>query len=322
MTVEREYVVPTLLNRQDHPHHDYDPLNQDRLRITWPDGAPVAVCVIVVLEHLEWFEPEDGFVSPSLAGGYGRRPHPDITMWSHREYGHRVGIFRLLDALRQYGVRPTVAIDALTAQHYPALVQHCDEAGAEFVAHGWSVSRMVTDAMTGAAERSYIDRSVEAVRAATRSDVVGWFGPEYGESRRTPSLLAEAGMRYVCDWVNDEQPYRMTTPSGELYSLPVSYPLDDADALWDRRLKIGDWVRIACESFDQLALDGMSNGRLLTLVLRPWLTGQAFRAGCVSDILGHISSSGNAWFATGGQIVDSYRAQTLPSPRQPSGKKS
>src|SRR5205807_2746846 len=155
-------------------------------RITWPGGAPVAVCVIIVLEHLEWFEPEDGHVSPSLAGGYGRRPHPDITMWSHREYGHRVGIFRLLDALRQYGVRPTVAIDALTAQHYPILVQHCNAAGAEYVAHGWSVSRMVTDAMTEAEERSYIRKSVEVVGAATQSDVAGWFGPEYGESRRTP----------------------------------------------------------------------------------------------------------------------------------------
>jgi len=278
--------------------------------------------VIVILEHLEWFEPEDGHVSPSLAGGYGRRPHPDITMWSHREYGHRVGIFRLLDALRQHGVRPTVAIDALTAQHYPILVQHCNAAGAEYIAHGWSVSRMVTDAMTEAEERSYIRKSVDVVGAATQSDVAGWFGPEYGESRRTPSLLADAGMRYVCDWVNDEQPYRMTTPSGEMYALPVSYPLDDADALWDRRIKVGDWVRIACETFDRLALDGVGNGRVLTLVLRPWLTGQAFRAGCVSDILHHISSSNNAWFATGAQIVDSYREQALHFRSQRAGDKS
>ncbi len=114
----------------------------------------------------------------------------------------------------------------------------------------------------------------------------------------------------------------MMTPSGELYALPVSYPLDDADALWDRRIKVGDRVRIVCETFDQLALDGMSNGRLLTLVLRPWLTGQAFRAGCVSDILDHISSSSNAWYATGGQIIDSNHAQARRCLSQPSGEKS
>jgi hypothetical protein len=176
--------------------------------------------------------------------------------------------------------------------------------------------------MDEVAERAYIRASVDVVRNATQSDVVGWFGPEYGESRRTPSLLAEAGMRYVCDWVNDEQPYRMTTPSGELYALPVSYPLDDADALWDRRLKVDDWVRIGCETFDQLAVDGADNGRVVTIVLRPWLTGQAFRAGCVSNLLHHIVSSNHAWFATGAEIVDSYREQALQFRSQRSGEKS
>jgi hypothetical protein len=151
---------------------------------------------------------------------------------------------------------------------------------------------------------------------------VGWFGPEYGESRRTPSLLAEAGVRYVCDWLNDEQPYRMTTPSGELYSLPVSYPLEDVNALHDRRITVGEWLRTGREAFDRLALDGARTGRVLTLVLHPWLTGQAFRADVVTEMLRHITTSGNAWPATGGQIVDAYRAQVVAPRTQPSGEPS
>ncbi len=322
MTTDPEYVVPSLRTRQDHDHYDYSPLDERRARIVWPGGAPVAVCVVVVLEHLEWFEPEDGYVSPSLAGGYGRRPHPDVTMWSHREYGHRVGIFRLLEALQQHDLRPTVAMDALTALHYPILVQHCSDAGSEFVAHGWSVSRMITDAMPEATERDYIAESLRVLRSVAPADVVGWFGPEYGESRRTPSLLANAGVRYVCDWLNDEQPYRMTTPSGELYSLPVSYPLEDVNALHDRRLKVDDWLRTVREAFDRLAADGARTGRVLTLVLHPWLTGQAFRADAVTEALRYITTSRHAWPATGAEIVDAYRTQ-VPAPlTRPSGAPS
>src|SRR5262249_18458846 len=160
----------------------------------------------------------------------------------HREYGHRVGIFRLLEALEECAVRPTVAMDAITAQYYPILVQHCSDAGSEFIGHGRSVSRMITDAMTEETERAYIAESLRVLRSVAPSEVEGWFGPEYGESRRTPSLLADARVRYVCDWLNDEQPYRMTTSSGELYSLPMSYPLEDVNALHDRRIKVDEWL--------------------------------------------------------------------------------
>ena len=309
MTLDHSYVVPTLRRGLDHGHHVYLPLNDTRPRLTWPGGVPVALCVIVTLEHVEWKDPEGSYVSPMLAGGYGKRPHPDITRWSHREYGHRVGVFRILEVLSRYGVTPTVAMDAITARHYPFLVKHFLGLGAEFVGHGISASRMITSRMSQAEERDYIVESLEALRTATDGPLQGWFGPEYGESVHTPALLAEAGVRYVCDWVNDEQPYRMSAPTGELYALPITYPLDDVNALWDRRVEGRSWSASVRDAFDRLRLDGEENGRLLVLNLHPWLTGQAFRIRHVDEALAHIISSGAVWAATGSEIVDWYASQ-------------
>ena len=223
----------------DHQHYDWSPFNQQRGVLRWPNDARVAVCVIVTLEHMEWSPPSGTYQNPVLSGGYGASPFPDVTRWSHREYGHRVGIFRLLDLLQKHGLKPTVAMDVLTAQNYPFLVRHCQSKGCEIIGHGMSVSRLITSNMSEDEERKYIETSIRELANATGAPPRGWLGPEYGESARTPQLLAQAGIEYVCDWTNDEQPFPVKTPEGELFALPVMLPLDDVNALWDRRVTIG-----------------------------------------------------------------------------------
>jgi peptidoglycan/xylan/chitin deacetylase (PgdA/CDA1 family) len=218
--VDRDYAFPEPRPGMDHEHYDWSPLNASRAPLRWPENARVALCVIVTLEHLEWSRPPGAFQLPTLAGGYGPGPFPDVTAWSHREYGHRVGIFRVLDVLARHGVTPTIAMDVLTAEHYPFLVRHCLGRGAEIIAHGISVSRMITSRMSEEEEQDYIQTSVQRLTRATGKAPAGWLGPESGESTRTPGLLAEAGIRYVCDWVNDEQPYPLKVPRGELQPCP------------------------------------------------------------------------------------------------------
>ena len=104
--------------------------------LKWPGDARIAFCVIVNLEHMEWNPPEDSYQSPTLAGGLGPRPFPNYASFSHREYGHRVGIFRVLDVLERHGIKPTIAMDAMTADNYPYLVRHCQDRGCEFIGHG------------------------------------------------------------------------------------------------------------------------------------------------------------------------------------------
>ena len=269
MPAERSYVFPELHQGMDHDHYDWSPQNATRAAIEWPEKTRVALCVIVTLEHMEWGSYPGSYQAPNLAGGYGPGPFPNVTAWSHREYGNRVGIFRVLDVLDKYGIKPTVAMDALTAEHYPFLVRHCMERRCEIIGHGISVNRMITSRMSEEEERAYIRTSMDALIRATGKPPVGWLGPEYGESARTPALLAQSGIRYVCDWVNDEQPYPLKVPEGKLYALPFELPLDDIYALWDRHIDIDRYGEMIKETFDTLYREGANNGRLLVMNLHP-----------------------------------------------------
>ena len=307
MAADRNYAFPEFRAGMDHDHYDWSPLNATRPKLEWPNKARVALCVIVVLEHAEWKQPPDNFQVANLAGGYGWGPFPDVTAWSHREYGNRVGVFRVLDVLEKHGIQPTIALDALTAEHYPFIVRHCVKRNCEIIAHGISVNRMITSRMTEDEERLYIRTSIDALTRATGKAPTGWLGPESGESTRTPQLLAEAGIRYVCDWANDEQPYRMNVSAGALHALPVSLPLDDLNALWERHIDIDRYEAMIRETFETLHREGADNGRLLALTLHPFMIGQPFRIGVLDAALGHIVKHDGVWTATGSEIVESSR---------------
>ena len=286
----------------DHEHYDYSPV-VSRKRLRWPRKARVAVATIVVLDHLD-FAPPEGSVQPP---GLYHRPLPEYWAFSLRQYGLRVGVYRVLETLARHGVTPTIAIDALTAENCPYLVEHCLRQGFEIMAHGIAVSRMITSRMTEAEERRYIRDSLDAVSRATGTAPVGWLGPEFGESAATPRLLAEAGVRYVCDWANDEQPYPMKVPAGELFALPLILDLDDVFALRDRRFPVDGYARYLKEAFDRIYRDAAKSGRLLVLTIHPYLMGQPFRIGYLDDALHHVMRRKGVWTASAGEIVDWYR---------------
>ena len=291
----------------DHEHYDWSPMIK-RGVLKWPGDARVALCVIVNLEHMEWSVREGSYQAPGLSGGATPLPFPNYIGFSHREYGHRVGIFRVLKVLEKHGIRATIAMDSLTAQHYPYLVDYCKEHGCEFIGHGISVSRMITGNMSEPEEREYIREAVDVLSTATGSAPLGWLGPEYGESSRTPQHLAEAGLRYVCDWTNDEQPYPLKSPEGEAYALPIMLELDDVNALWDRKVAIGRYRDMLKDAFDAVYSDAAQSGRLLVLNLHPWLIGQPFRARYLDNALEHMTRRQGVWAATGSEIIDWYRA--------------
>ncbi len=298
MPAERRYGM-------DHSHHQWSPISTRGI-LRWPDNARVALCVIVTLEHTEWDPPEGSF-SADVAGGLGARPFPDYARYSHRNYGHRVGIFRVLDVLQRHGIKPTVAMDLQTAENYPYLVRHCLDRGCEIIGHGISASQMISGNMPEGEESEYIQASIEALRRATGKAPSGWMGPHYGESARTPDLLAQAGISYVCDWANDEQPYPMKEAPGELFALPSMLELDDIHALWTRRVTVDRYALLLKEGFDTMYRDGAQNGRLLVLNFHPWLVGQPFRIGYIDDALAHMVKNQGVWAATGSEIIDWYR---------------
>ncbi len=283
----------------DHPHHAWSPITT-RGKLSWPNNAKIALCVIITLEHTEWEQPE-GSYSADQAGGLGVRPFPDYPRFSHREYGHRVGIFRVLDTLERLGIKATIAMDTQTAEGYPFLVKHCQDRGCEIIAHGVSGSQMITGNMSVEEETVFIRSSRDKMQAATGNVPRGWHGTDYGESNRTPDLLRQAGFDYVTDWVNDEQPYPMRDG---LTALPTMLEMDDLFTLSQRRVTIDRFAQSVADAFDTMYRESDTSGRLLTMNLHPWLIGQPFRIGYLEEALRHIMGHDGVWAATGSEIVD------------------
>ena len=273
--------------------------------LRWPGDRGLAVVPLINLEMVEDPLPQ-GWPQIHSVGGGLIRDFPNISRVSTREYGHRVGIFRLVDALKRHGIRPTVAIDVVTAESYPYLVDHLRDAGSEFVAHGLSVTRPITSAMTLEQERDYIAETLERLGAcAIRA--TGWFGPEYGESTRTPQLLGEAGLGYVCDWANDEQPYAMTTP-GDLVAMPLWADFDDQTVLVNRMCNLDMFEDHFKKALTQLQRDGDSTARLLHYCVRPWVSGASLRMAMFERVLEHMSAMGGVWTPTAGEVVCAWKA--------------
>ncbi len=291
--------------------HDYYPPTPivARAPLCWPNGARLAFAIVVSVEFYELQPRAEAFIPPNLPGGFGRGPYPDFRNYTHREYGPRVGIFRLLELLGSRGIKATAAIDARTALERPIIAQHCRQAGWEIAAHGRAVTDVISNDMMEAKERLYIEAAIGALRAATGEAPRGWHGPEYGESSRTPRLLADSGIEYVLDWPNDEQPYRMQCGDRSLIALPMACDLDDVIAHWQHKISMPRWRRAVIEAVDQLRADGERNGRLLILNLHPWLMGQAFRSTYLAEVLDHVRTCPDVWIATTGEIASAYRAQ-------------
>lgn len=284
---------------QDHGHYAWSPI-VTRPPLHWPDQARVAFCVIVNLEHWDWR-------LPTGVPGPPNSDQPNISAFSQHEYGNRVGIFRLFRLLDRYGIKPVVAMDQTIAEHNPFLVRECQRRGLEFIAHGTTARRVIHAAMTREAERDYIRQSIQAIERATGTRPVGWSGPEFRESVHTPGLLAAEGIRYVCDWSNDEQPYSMTVDQGELFSLGVDLDLDDVFIHLDGRRLIDEYRQIVQDTFDGLYRDGRDSGRLMVLNLHPWIMGQPWRSKYLDRALAHISRYSGVWKASGSDIVDWYK---------------
>ncbi len=281
--------------RMDHPHYRYSAL-PSRPKLVWPGGARVAVCVYLYFEYAEVVPAENAIRDPR----FNARSAPDIRMHSWHDYANRIGIFRILDLLDRVGFTATVAANAEAAERTPYLVEAFRRRGYEFAAHGPSVGRMVSSRMTEAAERQLIGESVARLQAATGTRPTGWFAQDFGESAATPSLLAEAGLDYVADWPNDDQPYRM---DGGLVALPNQAAWDDLQLVWDRRLQMPRYRSIVTEAFTRLHAEAGESGRFFSLPIHPWLLGAPHRIAYLEAVVEAIAGTSGIWQATAGAVA-------------------
>lgn len=287
----------------DHDLYPFSPM-PDRPPLDWPGGARIAFAPVVYLEHWELDPPAGTVRDPRFRDPFGDF-RPDIRTHTWREYGARIGIFRILEVLDRYGLTATVAASASALKHYPQLVETCLTRGWEFVAHGTHATRMASSAMTEAEERTFIAGSADAVERATGRRPRGWISQDWGQSARTPHLLAGAGFRYLADWPNDDQPYWMTTQP-PILSIPCQSELDDVQLLWHRRVLTPHYPGLVEEAFRVLHAEG---GRSFQLGLHPWLMGMPHRIRYLDEALDRLGRFQHVWNTTLGGIADYLHAE-------------
>jgi len=297
--------VPSL--GMDHPHYRYSPLPA-RPRLVWPDDARLAVTVYL---HLEYFSMAQG---PSIVRDprYNSRAWPDVLHHSWFEYGNRVGIFRILDVLREHGVRITVPANAVAAERNPRVVEQLAELGAEFIGHGLTATEMQSSRMSAAEEAKFIAESARRLEVATGARPRGWMSQDYGTSTNTPRLIAEAGFDYCADWANDDQPYWMAYPG--LVSVPNHLLWNDIFTVWDRYVPLVHYPDLIAAGGRRLAEEGASSGRFMSIGLHPWIMGASHRIKYLEMALADLATVPGIWFATAGEVAAHFAATSEQDP--------
>jgi allantoinase len=289
----------------DQTHHAFRTLTEGP-RFAWPDGARIALTVTLVLDYWELDPPKDASRDPRIVSPLGSF-FPDWLTWSQREYGARVGIFRVLEVLDRFALTPSVALGAAASVRYPELIDELTRRNACFMAHGTFATRRITSGMTEAQERAHIAESREVVRGATGAAPVGWCGQDFSESARTPALLAEAGFTYTTDWASDDRPFLLGPYHGHrLVALPPQPEWNDLECMWLRRVTPPVWADGVAEAFAALHDEG---GATFNLTLHPWITGQAHRIRWLREAVTRVLGLPGVWRTTTDAVVARAREQ-------------
>ena len=284
----------------DHSRYAWSML-EDRDPVQWPEEKKVALWVNISLQFFPLNQKDKTFQVP---GGM-RMPYPDLRHFSLQDYGNRVGIYRILRILDKYGLKPTIAMNAQVAQNYPALRDRIVARGDEIIAHGLHMDALHHSGISPELERERVHQTLKILREQTGQSVQGWLSPGKSQSFITPELLAENGIRYMCDWVNDALPYTFHTNGGDLVALPLSTELEDTFILINNLHPTQSYVEQINDAMYFLRREAHSKGgRLLALSIHPWLLGQPHRIKQFEAMIQALTAHDDVWCATSSEIIN------------------
>jgi peptidoglycan/xylan/chitin deacetylase (PgdA/CDA1 family) len=284
-----------------HERFDYSPI-VDRRPWKLPKGARIAVWTIVNIE--EW-DIEKPMARQYLTAPQGVAVVPDVPNWAWHDYGMRVGFWRLLEALNRRRIRATTSINAHVVESYAPVAQAMLDAGWEFMAHGviQGAMHLLPD------QRAAIRQSIEMLEAFTGKKPKGWLGPGLTETWETLDHLAEEGIEYVSDWVNDDQPYPIRTTAGSLVSVPYSIELNDIPMMVIQHHTSSEWLQRVRDQFDRLYAEGARNPRVMALAVHPYISGVPHRIRYFEAAYDYMRKKKGVWFTTGEDICEWYKSQ-------------
>ena len=231
-------------------------------------------------------------------------PLPDIRNYSRRDYGNRVGIWRLMETLAKHNIKGTVALNGEVGKYYPRIMEEAVKLDWELMGHGLTNSRLLSEMKPDEEEATI--KEVRSIIEGYGCTMAGWLGPGLCETWDTLDFLKAAGCTYVADWVNDDLPYAM---KNGLYSIPYSIELNDMPLFNTPSISNGEFLTRICDAFDTLYEEGANGGRVMGLALHPFLIGTPSRIKILDKALAYMRSHDKVWFARGAEIINAYKAQ-------------
>jgi allantoinase len=274
----------------------------DRPPLRLPGNARLVVWTIVNLEVWDIGKPMARQVLPAPTGAVLL---PDVPNWSWHEYGMRVGFWRFKALYDRLGIRPTVSINARVCLDYPRVAQACLDAGWEFMGHSFEQGPIHKEAD----QRAMIARSMDTLEKFTGKRPVGWLGPGLTQTYETPELLAQAGVKYIGDWIYDDEPTEIQTRNGPLVTLPYSVENNDIPMMIVQHHEAGYWTRKCVDTFERYYAEGAGRAKIMAIAIHPYISGQPFRIKYLEQVYEHIDRFPDVLHWSGEQILDWYLSQ-------------
>ena len=278
----------------------YSPI-VERPRFRWPNGARVAFWVAPNVEFYEYLPQPDGVRDP-----WPRTPAPDVREYGYRDYGNRVGFWRMLDVLDKHRIRCGVSLNLAVLEHHPEIGEAMIQRNWDFMSHGIYNTRYL-NACTEEEEREFYRDSIETLHRLTGKTLKGMLAPAFSGTERTPDLMAEANLEYLAGWTHDDQPFPFKVRSGRLISMPYSVELNDSPVFLTGQ-DADYFYRIGKAQFDRLYQDGERSGMVMCVAVHPWRIGLPHRVKWFDALLGYVMSHSEVWQATSDEIADYYLA--------------
>jgi allantoinase len=271
-----------------------------RSKISWPEGRKLAFWVAPNIEFYELNPPKNPTRTP------WPRPNPDISGYSYRDFGNRVGHWRLMDIMEECGIRGSVSLSAAVCDHHPEIIEECVKRKWDFFSHGIYNTRY-SYGLDRDQERSMIMDSVDTIEAATGQRVRGYLAPALTHTVDTLDLLAELDFWYTCDLFHDDQPQPVNVSEGRLISMPYSLEINDHFIFNVYGRSAQQYADILKAQLDQLLEEGADSGTVMCIPLHAYLIGRAHRIGPFADLLRHIAGLGDdIWITTATEIAEHY----------------
>jgi allantoinase len=275
----------------------------DRPPLKLPDGARVVFWSIVNLEVWDIGKP---MARQALAPPAGVMQLPDVPNWSWHEYGMRVGVWRFFDLFKQQDIRPTLALNARVCEDYTRVAQQARSDGWEFMGHSYEQGPIHKEPD----QKAMIARSLDVLTRFCGKRPVGWLGPGLTQTLETPDLLTAAGIKYIGDWVYDDEPSTIRTINGPLVTLPYTLDIHDITMMAVQHHESGALLKRAIDQFDRLYVEGEKRAKIFSLAIHPYLSGQPHRIKYLEAIYDYTRKFDGVLYWNGEQILDWYLQYT------------